>query len=304
MIRQGKPEDKHGIRASNTAALFLDDVYVPVDRLIGGVEGQGLAQAQAVFGYTRLMVGSFGLGAGWAVLERAIRYGQTRIQGGAPLSTKQAYTHKLLVPNAVRLEAALKAATDGLRWARCCRMRRTRERSGTISSASAIASPTSRPNIGASPATTTPTQLRRTRPIARSAAGYAALPSTGSASASRRASPPRWTSQQWAVTIAAEALADYGYPDRPLNTENTGAILGTAMGGELHYQTNLRGPNFITDAACASTFAAVGAAVELLAQRQCDAVITGGVDRNMGAPSFVKFCKLIRARGAAEAACR
>ncbi|HEU5103286.1 MAG TPA: acyl-CoA dehydrogenase, partial [Roseiflexaceae bacterium] len=103
---KGKPEDKHGIRSSNTAALFLDDVYVPVDRLIGGVEGQGLAQAQAVFGYTRLMVGSFGLGGGWAALERAIRYGQTRVQGGALLSTKQAYTHKLLVPNAVRLEAA------------------------------------------------------------------------------------------------------------------------------------------------------------------------------------------------------
>jgi acyl-CoA dehydrogenase len=105
-FNKGKPEDKHGIRASNTAALFLDDVYVPADRLVGGVEGQGLAQAQAVFGYTRLMVGSFGLGGGWAALERAIRYGQTRIQGGAALSTKQAYTHKLLVPNAVRLEAA------------------------------------------------------------------------------------------------------------------------------------------------------------------------------------------------------
>ncbi|MCB0132404.1 MAG: hypothetical protein KDD78_16195, partial [Caldilineaceae bacterium] len=56
--------------------------------------------------------------------------------------------------------------------------------------------------------------------------------------------PPRVTaamdeSQQWAVTIAAEALADYGYPDRPLDTERTGVILGTAMGGELHYLTNL-----------------------------------------------------------------
>ena len=65
----GKPEDKHGIRASNTAALFLEDVYVPADRLVGGVEGKGLAQAQAVFGYTRLMVAAFGLGAGWAALS-------------------------------------------------------------------------------------------------------------------------------------------------------------------------------------------------------------------------------------------
>lgn len=164
--------------------------------------------------------------------------------------------------------------------------------------------------------------------------------------------------QQWAVTIAADALADYGFPDRPLNTENTGVILGTAMGGELHYLTNqrvifpeyarylsntpafqalppdvraailaqfhaemdrtlppvtedsmpgelpnivagrvanvlnLRGPNFITDAACASTFAAVAAAVEMLSEGHVDAVITGGVDRNMGPSTFVKFCKI------------
>ena len=70
------------------------------------MEGQGLAQAQAVFGYTRLMVGAFGMGAGWAALKRAIPYSQDRIQGGAPLSEKQGYTHKLIVPNAVRLEAA------------------------------------------------------------------------------------------------------------------------------------------------------------------------------------------------------
>ncbi len=103
---KGKPEDKHGIRASNTAALFLDNVYVPADRLVGGVEGQGLAQAQAVFGYTRLMVAAFGLGAGWAALKRTIPYSQVRIQAGSPLSQKQGYTHKLIVPNAVRLEAA------------------------------------------------------------------------------------------------------------------------------------------------------------------------------------------------------
>lgn len=101
----GKPEDKHGIRASNTAALFLEDVYVPVDQLVGLEEGNGLAEAQAVFGYTRLMVGTFGLGAGWEALRRAIRYSQERIQAGAPLSQKQGYTHKLIVSNAARLEA-------------------------------------------------------------------------------------------------------------------------------------------------------------------------------------------------------
>jgi alkylation response protein AidB-like acyl-CoA dehydrogenase len=102
----GKPENKHGIRLSNTAALFLDEVEVPADRLVGGVEGQGLVQAQLVFGYTRLMVAAFGLGAGWAALDRAIPYSVERIQGGGPLSEKQGYTHKLIVPHAVRLEAA------------------------------------------------------------------------------------------------------------------------------------------------------------------------------------------------------
>jgi len=32
-----------------------------------------LAQALAVFGYTRLMVAAFGLGGGWAAMERAIQ---------------------------------------------------------------------------------------------------------------------------------------------------------------------------------------------------------------------------------------
>jgi len=101
-----EPEDKHGIRLSNTAALSFTDVCVDADRLLGGVEGQGLIQAQAVFGYTRLMVAAFGLGAGWAALDRAIPYSTKRIQAGAPLSEKQGYTHKLIVPNVARLEAS------------------------------------------------------------------------------------------------------------------------------------------------------------------------------------------------------
>src|SRR6266545_1583613 len=103
---QAKPEDKHGIRLSNTAALYLDDVLVELDALVGGVEGQGLLQAQQVFGYTRLMVAAFGLGAGWSALDKMIAYSADRIQAGGPLATKQGYTHKLVVPHAARLEAA------------------------------------------------------------------------------------------------------------------------------------------------------------------------------------------------------
>ncbi len=52
------------------------------------------------------MVAAFGLGGGWSALDRAIPYSTKRIQAGAPLSEKQGYTHKLIVPHVVRLEAA------------------------------------------------------------------------------------------------------------------------------------------------------------------------------------------------------
>lgn len=102
----GTPEDKHGLRLSNTASLFLDDVEVPAGNLVGTRGGLGLVQAQQVFGYTRLMVAAFGLGGGWEALDRAIAYSIQREQGGGPLSEKQGFTHKLIVPHAVRLEAA------------------------------------------------------------------------------------------------------------------------------------------------------------------------------------------------------
>jgi len=102
----GKHEDKHGIRASDTCALALEDLFVPNENLIGDVEGQGLKEANKVFGYTRLMVATFGLGGGMASLEKAVKYSKERVQFGTTLSQKQGYTHKLLVPNAVKLEAA------------------------------------------------------------------------------------------------------------------------------------------------------------------------------------------------------
>ena len=105
-LQAGKHEDKHGIRASNTSPLILDNVEVPAENLVGGVEGQGLKQANEVFGYTRLMVAAFGLGGGMASLERVVKYSKERIQFKTTLSEKQGYTHKLIVPHAVRLEAA------------------------------------------------------------------------------------------------------------------------------------------------------------------------------------------------------
>ena len=105
-LTPGKHEVKHGIRLSDTAQVLLQDVVIPAANLVGEKEGEGLKQANEVFGYTRLMVAAFGLGAGLSALEKAIAYSKQRKQSGSLLCEKQGFTHKLLVPNSVRLAAA------------------------------------------------------------------------------------------------------------------------------------------------------------------------------------------------------
>ena len=68
--------------------------------------------------------------------------------------------------------------------------------------------------------------------------------------------------------------------------------LGNIIAGRVANLLNLRGPNFIVDAACASALAALDAAIEGLERGAYDAVLTGGVDANMSASTFVKFCKI------------
>ncbi|MBI4878366.1 MAG: acyl-CoA dehydrogenase family protein [Planctomycetes bacterium] len=105
-LSAGKKEKKHGIRASDTAAVLLEDVEVPAANLMGGEEGLGLRQANKVFGYTRLMVGALGLGGGQGALDRALAYARTRIQFGTPLIEKEGYMFKLIVPHWIDLAAA------------------------------------------------------------------------------------------------------------------------------------------------------------------------------------------------------
>jgi alkylation response protein AidB-like acyl-CoA dehydrogenase len=105
-LEPGKQEDKHGIRLSNTSQVILEDVVVPIENIVGTKTGQGIKQSNEVFGFTRLMVAAFGLGGGVSALEKAIVYSKERKQFGTYLCEKQGYTHKLLVPNSVRLAAA------------------------------------------------------------------------------------------------------------------------------------------------------------------------------------------------------
>ncbi len=68
--------------------------------------------------------------------------------------------------------------------------------------------------------------------------------------------------------------------------------LSNVLAGRVANLFDFRGPNFTTDAACASGLAAMSAAVQGLATGQYDAAVTGGIDRNMGINGFVKFCKI------------
>ncbi|MBT8165590.1 MAG: acyltransferase domain-containing protein, partial [Acidimicrobiia bacterium] len=68
--------------------------------------------------------------------------------------------------------------------------------------------------------------------------------------------------------------------------------LGNIIAGRVANLFDFHGPNYIVDAACASAMAAMSSAIEGLEEYDYDAVITGGIDANMSASSFIKFCKI------------
>ena len=92
--------------------------------------------------------------------------------------------------------------------------------------------------------------------------------------------------------ISAEFGEQIGrrYPE--ITEDTMPGELGNCMAGRVANLFDLHGPNFVVDAACASALAAIDASVAGLLDHSYDAAIAGGVDRNMGASSFVKFCKI------------
>lgn len=84
-----KLEDKVGIKASSTAALFFDDVFVPEDGLLGG-EGAGFKVAMSTLDGGRIGIASQALGIGKCALEASKRFASEREQFGAPISKLQA----------------------------------------------------------------------------------------------------------------------------------------------------------------------------------------------------------------------
>src|SRR5271166_3849104 len=68
--------------------------------------------------------------------------------------------------------------------------------------------------------------------------------------------------------------------------------LANCIAGRIANIFNFHGPNYVVDAACASAMAAMSAAVEGLVANDFDIAVTGGIDRNMGASTYIKFCKI------------
>ncbi len=78
----------------------------------------------------------------------------------------------------------------------------------------------------------------------------------------------------------------------PVTEDTMPGELSNCIAGRIANLFNFHGANYVTDAACASALAAMSAAVDGLVAGHFDTVLTGGLDRNMGATSFVKFCKI------------
>ncbi len=90
-----------------------------------------------------------------------------------------------------------------------------------------------------------------------------------------------------------EDLRDALHRRFPGTTEDTmPGELGNIIAGRVANLFNFHGPNYIIDAACASALAALDAAAGGLEEGAYDAVLTGGVDANMSASTYVKFCKI------------
>jgi alkylation response protein AidB-like acyl-CoA dehydrogenase len=90
----GKPEDKMGLRGSDTVSLSLEDLRVPADQRLGA-EGDGFKIAMSMLDAGRIGVAAQALGVMTAAFEEAVRYAQQRSAFGGPISRMQAIQFKL-----------------------------------------------------------------------------------------------------------------------------------------------------------------------------------------------------------------
>ena len=119
-FEQSPPLRKMGLHSSPTGQLFLDDVEVRMDRLIGGVSSLGDGRttgtgdgapdtrrsreaARAAFASERASIAAMALGIIAQCLEVAVDYARTRVQFGRPIGDFQLIQNKLALMEVARV---------------------------------------------------------------------------------------------------------------------------------------------------------------------------------------------------------
>lgn len=103
-FKAGPKLEKMGLRSSPLGELVFDGVYLPAERILGGVGGGSQVFTQAM-DWERICLFASHVGALQRLLEQAVQYARTRTQFGQQIGKFQAVSHKL-ADMKVRLEAA------------------------------------------------------------------------------------------------------------------------------------------------------------------------------------------------------
>lgn len=103
-VRVGTPDDKLGIRGSKSSQIFLDDVRLPADAVLGEVGG-GFKVAMSTLDGGRIGIAAQAVGIARACLEDALAYAQQRKTFGKAIAQHQAIAFKL-ADMATELDAA------------------------------------------------------------------------------------------------------------------------------------------------------------------------------------------------------
>ncbi|HCE85851.1 MAG TPA: acyl-CoA dehydrogenase [Bacteroidetes bacterium] len=89
-----KIDKKMGVRASETAELYFDNVEIPMENVLGKV-GEGFKQAMKILDGGRISIAALSLGIAKGATKSALAYAKQREQFGKPISSFQAIGFKL-----------------------------------------------------------------------------------------------------------------------------------------------------------------------------------------------------------------
>ncbi len=94
-FRRGRVLDKVGMHGQDTSELFFDDVRVPVENLLGGVEGQGFVHLMQQLPQERLLIAVSAVAAMEGAIEQTIQYTKERTAFGREIFKFQNTRFKL-----------------------------------------------------------------------------------------------------------------------------------------------------------------------------------------------------------------